>query len=92
MSEPLALTLPDALVDQVAERVLAILAEREATVPAAWLDVTAAARHLGYADNVERGRRRVYDLTSRGELTPRRDGSRLLFRPADLDRYLEGQK
>jgi len=88
VTAPLALQLPDDLLDEIAARVLARLAE-QTTGPSPWLDVDGAARHLGYADNLPRGRRRIYDLVSRRELEPRRDGKRLLFRPTDLDRYLE---
>jgi len=86
---PLALQLPDELLDEIAQRAAALLAE-QARAPEPWVDVDGAARHLGYSDNVERGKRRIYDLVSRGELHPERDGKRLLFRPADLDRYLKG--
>ncbi len=88
MTAPLTISLPPELVDQVVDTVLARLAE-QATGPSPWLDVDGGARHIGY-DNLARGRRRIYDLVSRRELEPRRDGKRLLFRPADLDRYLEG--
>lgn len=86
---PLALQLPDELLDEIARRAADLLAEQH-RAPEPWLDVTAAAKHLGYGDDLLRGRRRVYDLVSRSELQPRRDGKRLLFRPADLDAYLDG--
>ncbi len=89
MSDALTISLPPELVEQIARRAADLLAERTAG-PGPWLDVTAAAKHLGYSDDLARGRRRIYDLTSRRELEPRRDGKRLLFRPADLDRYVEG--
>lgn len=33
-------------------------------------------------------RQRIYDLRHSGALTPQRDGTRLLFRRRDVDRYL----
>ena len=88
MTAPLAVQLPDELLDEIAHRAAAILAE-QARGPHPWLDVDGAAKHLGYGDNVERGKRRVYDLVSRDLLKPRRDGARLVFRPGDIDAYLE---
>jgi hypothetical protein len=92
-----ALTLPlvisAELVESIAARVVGMLSEREA-VPEAWLDVAAAARHLGYASDVagaRRGRQRIYDLVSQRRLRCAKDGSRLLFRRSWLDDYLEGR-
>jgi hypothetical protein len=93
MSE-LAFTLPEPLLDEITRRVAALIAADLTSVPtgtevAPWLDVDGAARHLGYSD-LNRGRRRIYDLVSSRQLDPRRDGRRLLFRPEDLDTYIEG--
>ena len=88
MTAPLALQLPDDLLDEIARRAADLLAERTAR-PEPWLSVAGAAEHLGYNGNVERGKRRVYDLVSRGELHPKRDGTRLVFRPSDIDNYLQ---
>ncbi len=88
MTAPLAVQLPDELLDEIAHRAAALLAEQH-RAPEPWLSVADAAKHLGYGDHVERGKRRVYDLVSRGELHPKRDGARLVFRPSDIDRYLE---
>jgi excisionase family DNA binding protein len=51
--------------------------------PTRYLDAAAAADYLACS------RKRIYELTERGALTPRRDGRRLLFRSYDLDAYLE---
>jgi len=88
VTAPLAVQLPDELLDEIAHRAAALLADQR-TQPSPWLDVDGAARHVGYTDNLTRGRRRIYDLVSRGELQPRRDGKRLLFKAEALDRYLE---
>lgn len=50
-----------------------------------WLTADQAAAHLGCK------RDRIYDLVQIGRLTPRRDGRRVLFKRADLDRYLESR-
>jgi predicted DNA-binding transcriptional regulator AlpA len=80
----LVVVLPDALVDELVERVAARLA-RPAAEP--WVGVGAVAAHLGC------GRQRIYDLVSqrgrRGDGIPhRKDGSRLLFRLSEIDAWL----
>ena len=77
------LNFPDELLEQIAQRAAAILAERQAPVTSPWLDADGAAEHL--ATN----RERIYDLVALERLTPKRDGRRLLFRREDLDAYLE---
>ena len=59
---------------------------------AVWIDVAAAALHLGYAADSHRGRQRIYDLVSQRRLRFAKDGSRLLFRRVWLDDYLEGRQ
>jgi excisionase family DNA binding protein len=76
------LDLPAEVLEQIAQRAAAIVAEREAPATP-WLDTKGAAAHLCC------GTDRIHDLVQLGKLTPRRDGRRLLFRPADLDAYLE---
>ncbi len=79
----LVLALPDALVDELVERVAARLA-RPAAVP--WVGVDAVVAHLGCR------RQRIYDLVSqrgrRGGIPHRKDGSRLLFRLSEIDAWL----
>ena len=84
----LAVAVPAELVRAIAEEVARVLEERGAIVrpPASpYLDVDGAARYLGNAS-----RQRLYDLVSTGRLEPMRDGRRLLFARAELDRYLQG--
>ncbi|OAI39917.1 hypothetical protein AYO39_02245 [Actinobacteria bacterium SCGC AG-212-D09] len=71
----------DAL-DALAERLAPKLAQRHESSP--WLSAEEAARHAACS------RDRLYDLVQLGKLAPGRDGRRLVFRRADLDRYLEG--
>ena len=86
---PLALTVPPALVDAIAGRVVELLDERGAITgmspSSPWLDVDEAAAYLRCGS-----RQRLYDLVSAGALEPSRDGRRLLFRRDTLDAYLRG--
>jgi Helix-turn-helix domain len=80
----LAVVLPDALVDELVERVAARLV-RPTAEP--WVGVDAAAAHLGCR------RQRIYDLVSQrgrrgGGIPHRKDGSRLLFRLNEIDAWL----
>jgi excisionase family DNA binding protein len=79
----LALTLPAELVEQIAQRAAAIVAERQTPAASPWLDTKGAAGYLAC------GTDRIHDLVQLGKLHPRRDGRRLLFRRDDLDAYLE---
>jgi excisionase family DNA binding protein len=81
----LALDVPGELVEQIAERAAAIVADLERPVPR-WLDTKGAADYLACRPDC------IHDLVQLGKLHPRRDGRRLLFRPADLDAYLEGSR
>ena len=78
---PLAVELPEALVEAVAARAAVLAAELLA--PAPWLDVAGAAEHLCCPPS------RVYALVSAGRIPVHRDGSRLLFRRAELDAWVE---
>lgn len=80
----LSLVLSPALVDVLAERVAALLADRHAPAePDGWLDVEQAAAYLSCQP------KRIYDLRSQGRLRYAKDGSRLLFRRLWLDDVLE---
>ena len=80
-------TVPVEVVEHIALRVAELLADQAhtATEEAAWVDVAAAAHHLGYAADSRRGRHRIYDLVSQRRLRFAKDGSRLLFRRSWLD-------
>jgi excisionase family DNA binding protein len=83
----LNLTVPDQLLDAIAQRVADLLADQltVASAPTPWLDVQGAAAYIGDAPTS-----RVYDLTQQAKLKPHRDGRRLLFHRDDLDAYLRG--
>lgn len=81
-SVALALDVPGELVEQIAKRAAVIATQLGPEAPP-WLDTKGAAEHLAC------GTDRIHDLVQLGRLHPRRDGRRLLFRPADLDAYLE---
>ncbi|MDP9417215.1 MAG: helix-turn-helix domain-containing protein [Actinomycetota bacterium] len=78
--------LDEQALDQLAELLAPRLAERIAPATTSpWLDVDEAAAYLRCS------RQRIYDLRHAGDLTPHRDGRRLLFRRDDLDAYLNGR-
>lgn len=84
MSGPIvALEIPAAVVDAIAERVRAELVEEQQPAADPWLDVKRAAEHLSCKPQ------RIYDLVQQRRLEPARDGSRLLFRASWLDAYVE---
>jgi excisionase family DNA binding protein len=77
--------LTRALLDDIAcdpsavERLRAIVGPRD---NGHWIGVREAAEHLGCKPQ------RIYDLVSQRRIPHERDGSRLLFKRADLDRWL----
>jgi excisionase family DNA binding protein len=74
MNEPLALTLPNELVEQLAHRVAELLADRDRVEDdGGYLDVAGAAEFLACK------RSRIYALTSAGRIPHHHDGSRLIF-------------
>ena len=83
----LALTLPDELLQTLAERVTTLVNERiEAPRhQSPWLDFDAALAYLGFS------RDRLYKLTAARAIPFRkkRDGQGLLFHRGELDRWLE---
>ena len=83
----LALSLPDELLQILAERVATLVNERlEAAGPQSpWLDFDGAQAYLGFS------RDRLYKLTAAGAIPFRkkRDGQGLLFHRDELDRWLE---
>ncbi len=82
----LVLDVPAVLVELVAQRAATIAAGLERPAASPWLDTKGAAEHLAC------GTDRIHDLVQLGKLHPRRDGRRLLFRPADLDAYIEASR
>jgi len=88
MNPGLALEVPDALVEAVAQRVADLLAERLPMQrgPEPWLDVDAAAVYLACRPH------RVYDIVAEGRLRCAKDGRRSLFRREWLDAYLLGEE
>lgn len=89
----LPLVVSAELVETIAAHVARMLSAPEPATEA-WLDVAAAAQHLGYGNEpagIRRGRQRIYDLVSQRCPQFAKDGSRLLFRRSWLDDYLEGR-
>ena len=82
---PLALELPNALIETLAQRVAAIVLERlEDTSSRRWLTVDQAADYLGRTPEAIRG------LVKRGELTGYKPDGRLQLDREELDRWMRG--
>ena len=82
---PLALELPNALIETLAQRVAAIVLERlEATSSRRWLTVDQAADYIGRTPEAIRG------LVKRGELTAYKPDGRLQLDRVELDRWMRG--
>lgn len=77
-----AFDIPAELVEAVAVRA-AELVRDQAQAGDRWLTVDEAAEHLRCPKS------RIYALTSTGRIPHHRDGSRLLFRQSELDRWVE---
>jgi excisionase family DNA binding protein len=82
----LALQVPDALVEAIARRVVELLSDAQPAEPSPYLTVDEAAEFLRCS-----GKQRIYDLVNDGQLTPARDGRRLLFARTALTDYVEGR-
>ena len=80
------LNLPDELLEQIAQRAAAIVAESTTTASTPWLSTEQAADYLACKPA------RIHDLVQLRKLESRRDGRRLLFRREDLDAYLEAER
>ena len=84
--EALNIELPEALVDLIVARVTAQVARQVTDQPEPWVGVEEAAQHLACK------RQRLYDLVSRRRSTGiphRKEGTRLLFKLSQLDRWVE---
>jgi hypothetical protein len=85
MSEalPFALELPPPLVEALAQRAAALVAEQNA----GFLDVKGAARFLGGCSP-----KRIYNLVERGVIPHHKPHGRLLFDPRELREWVEGSR
>jgi excisionase family DNA binding protein len=82
---PLALELPNALIETVAQRVAAIVLERlEDTSNRRWFTVDQAADYIGRTPEAIRG------LVKRRELTGYKPDGRLQLDRTELDRWMWG--
>ena len=77
-----SLGVGDELLDQLAERVAALLAEKHARDVSGFVDVDGAAAFLACPKS------RIYALVSARRIPHHRDGSRLLFDRAELHAYV----
>ena len=80
---PLRLALPDEVVEAIAERALELLAERSTPSEDGWLR---GADHI--AAYIDCPRSRVYALASARRIPIHHDGSALIARRSELDRWL----
>jgi hypothetical protein len=78
------LQVPDEFIEAVARRVAQILAVSH--TEARWLYVAQAA-----ADYLSWPVKRVYERSAAQELPSHKDGGRLMFNTAELDRHVRGQ-
>jgi excisionase family DNA binding protein len=89
VSEPLILTLPPELVEQVAQRVAHLLhAKTQSAEPGSpWLDFDGACAYLGFS------RDQLYKLTAARAIPCRRKagGQGLRFHRAELDAWMENR-
>jgi excisionase family DNA binding protein len=82
---PLALELPNALIESLAQRVAAIVLERlEHTSNRRWLTVDQAADYIGRSPEAIRG------LVKRRELTGYKPDGRLQLDRTELDQWMRG--
>lgn len=82
---PLALELPNALIETLAQRIAAIVLERlEDTSNRRWLTVDQAADYIGRTPEAIRG------LVKRRELTGYKPDGRLQLDRTELDRWMWG--
>jgi excisionase family DNA binding protein len=83
MTSDLSLTLPDALLEQIACRVAQLLADQPTVdLDESYLDVAAAAEFLACPTS------RIYSLVSAKRIPHHRDGTRLLFNRSELREYV----
>jgi excisionase family DNA binding protein len=76
--------LPDALVEKIAQRAAAILADSVPAIAEPWLTVDQAAAHLGISTS------QLYTLASqrhRNHLPVTKEGSRSYFKASQLDAW-----
>jgi excisionase family DNA binding protein len=87
MSDAIAINVPDALVEAIAQRVVALLrdADPEVEPVSPWLDFAGACAYLRFS------RDRLYKLTAARAIPCRKktSGQGLLFHRQELDQWLE---
>lgn len=79
----ITLDLSHEVIESIAKLAAEIVAERLDLEPEPWIGVEEAADHLDCP------RSRIYALVSKRAIPFHKDGSRLLFRCSELDRFIE---
>ena len=87
MSEPIAVTVPEGLVEAIARRVVDLLREHDSQVceeGSPWLDFEAARAYLGFSRDT------LYKLTAARAIPCRKKagGQRIRFLRAELDAWM----
>jgi excisionase family DNA binding protein len=75
-------TIPDELLEQIAERAAAIVTAQAPEVRSAWLGVEQAAEYLAAPTS------RLYRLVHMRRIPFEKEGARLLFNRAELDEWI----
>jgi excisionase family DNA binding protein len=78
----LVFRVPDDLIEQIAQRAAELVIARQSE-PSGYLDVGAAAEFLACPKS------RIYSLVSARRIPHHKDGSRLLFDPAELREFVQ---
>lgn len=85
---PIGLTFPEEVLEQIAQRVAEILAERTSTATAIgiqrWFTIDEAAEYARCS------RQRIYNLRSSGRLSRHGDGGRALVDRQELEALIQG--
>jgi excisionase family DNA binding protein len=76
----ISVAIPDALVDEIAQRVAARASDSYASEP--WITLPDAAEHMACPES------RIYKLVRQKVLPHEKEGGRLLFRRSQLDSYI----
>jgi excisionase family DNA binding protein len=83
VSGHVTLELPPELIEVIARRAAQIVLETQREQPEPWLGAEAAAAYLASEKS------RIYALVSKRAIPFHKDGTRLLFRASELDRFVE---
>jgi len=84
-NDEIAVAVPEEVIERIARRAAALLRHEMPKVEERFVDVKAAAEHLGCRPH------RIYDLVHQRVIPFYKEGSRLLFRCSELTAWLQGR-